>query len=155
MKIASARSVYEDSGRSLLRDEKLSEMLLRLDGNIQATHDEMRATGIVNECADCAVQGEGTCCSERTGHKCDMPLLLINLLLGRSLPAEPQSRDLCYFLSNQGCVLRARPIICINFVCRRLRENIPHNVIVHLQQTAGEEMDLLFRIEEYVKLRVY
>ena len=61
-------------------------MLIQLDQNIEATQKEMAATGVADECADCAIQGEGTCCSERTGHKSDVTLLLINLLLGKPLP---------------------------------------------------------------------
>jgi hypothetical protein len=154
-KLALARSLYQKHGEDLLNDKKLSEMLLQLDTNIGATQDEMTATGVSDECSDCALHGAGTCCSERTGHKCDTTLLLLNLLLGRSLPGKPESRDQCYFLTSHGCVLRARPIICVNFVCRRLRENIPHDVIVHLQQTAGDEMDILFRVETYIKLMSY
>jgi len=131
-------------------------MLIQLDKNIGATQDEMAATGVADQCSDCAVHGEGTCCSERTGHKCDITLLLINLLIGKTLPDDAQSSnpDLCYFLTDRGCALRARPIICVNFVCPRLLENIPHKVIVRFQQTAGDEMDILFRIEEYVKRKM-
>ena len=150
--IALARSLYQQHGEDLLNDKTLSEMLLQFDTNIGATQDEMTAIGMADECSDCALHGEGTCCSERTGHKCDITLLLLNLLLGRSLPGKSQSHDQCYFLTSRGCVLRARPMICVNFVCQRLRENIPHDVIVHLQQTAGAEMDILFRVETYIKL---
>ena len=153
VKIALAHSVYKTHGLDMLNDRPLSEMLIELDHNIEATQKEMATTGIVDECADCAIQGEGTCCSERTGHKSDVTLLLINLLLGRSLPDKTQSADLCYFLTSSGCALRARPILCVNFVCSRLREKIPHKVMVHVQQTAGHELDVLFRIESYIKLR--
>jgi len=153
--IALARNLYQAHGEDLLNDKTLCGMLMQIDKNIGATQDEMTATGVADECSDCALRGEGTCCSERTGHKCDTTLLLLNLLLGRSLPEKPSSHDQCYFLASRGCVLRARPIICINFVCSRLREKIPHKVMVHLQQTAGAEMDILFRIEGYIKSRVY
>ena len=154
-KIALARSLYQRHSQDLLGDKALSEMLLQLDQKIEATQKEMAVTGIVDECADCAIQREGTCCSERTGHKSDVILLLINLLLGKPLPDKAQSTDLCYFLTKSGCALRARPILCVNFVCSRLREKIPHKVMIHLQQTAGYEMDILFGIESYLKLRVY
>ena len=154
-KIALARNLYQKHSQDLLSDKALSEMLIQLDQKIEATQKEMATTGVVAECADCAVQGEGTCCSERTGHKPDITLLLINLLIGKTLPDKAQSTDLCYFLTNRGCSLRARPILCVNFVCSRLREKIPHKVMVHLQQTAGYEMDILFGIEAHIKLMAY
>jgi hypothetical protein len=129
-------------------------MLLQLDKNIEVSKGEMAASGIVRECADCAVNGEGTCCSARTGQKSDSILLLVNLLLNNPLPEKEYNADLCYFLTGSGCSLRARPVICVNFVCSRIRENIPFQALIHLQQTIGIELDTLFMIEEYVKRKI-
>jgi hypothetical protein len=129
-------------------------MLSELDRNIETTQQEMELTGVVKECADCAVNGNGTCCGVRTGYKCDSILLLINLMLGRSLTFEPQDLHLCHFLTEKGCSLRARHIICVNYVCQRLRRNIPHNTLIKLQATAGNEMDSLFKLEEYTKTKI-
>jgi hypothetical protein len=146
--------LHKTFGGTLLRDSKLKDMLSSLDRNIEATQREMVSAGVAKECADCAVSGDGTCCGTRTGHKCDGVLLLINLLLGRSLPLKPHYSDLCYFLTGKGCSLRARHIICVNFVCQRLRQKIPHSELVRLQQIAGSEMDMLFTLEEYIKKKL-
>jgi hypothetical protein len=153
-RIASALLLQKIFGRSLMEDEKLKSLLSRLDQDIEATQRGMLSTGVMMECADCAVNGEGTCCGKHTGHKCDGVLLLINLLLGRSLPARPYYHDLCYFLTEEGCSLRARHIICVNYVCRRLRKNIPHNILIRLQEIAGPEMDTLFIVEEHIKKKL-
>jgi hypothetical protein len=129
-------------------------MLSELDRNIETTQQEIELAGVVKECADCAVNGNGTCCGVRTGYKCDSILLLINLMLGRSLLFEPTSRHLCHFLTGNGCSLRARHIICVNYVCQRLRRNIPHDILIQLQAIAGNEMDSLFKLEEYIKTKI-
>lgn len=133
--IVLAYQLYQEFGQALLQDEKLQALLLRLDQNIEAAHKEMLAIGVVKECADCAVNGDGTCCGRRTGYKCDSILLLINLLLGKSLPIKPQDSKLCYFLTEEGCLLRARHVICVNYLCQRLRKNIPHDRLICLQVT--------------------
>lgn len=138
----------------LLLDEEIKTLLIRLDQNIGDTQKEMIVTGVVQECADCAVRGEGTCCGIRTGYKNDNILLLINLLLGKSLTSKAHYPDRCFFLTERGCSLRARHVICVNFVCRRIRINVQHEKLVHLQETAGKELNTLFMLEEYIKKKI-
>lgn len=140
--------------QALLQDEKLQALLLRLGQQIEAAHKEMLAIGVVKECADCAVNGDETCCGKRTGYKCDSILLLINLLLGKSLPIKTQDRHFCYFLTKEGCLLSARHVICVNYLCQRLRKNIPHKRLFRLQVITGEELNTLFVIEEYIKKKI-
>ena len=150
-KITFARYLQRTIGQFLLQEEEFMNLLHRLDQKIEATQKEMSETGVVKECADCAVNGEETCCGESTGHKCDSILLFINLLLGRSLPTKAENNHLCFFLTKHGCILRARPVICVNYICNRLRSNIPHKKLVQLQEIAGEELYTLFLLEEYIK----
>jgi hypothetical protein len=138
-------------GQTLLQDEKVLKLLSQLGQSIENTQKEMINTGIVKECADCAVNVEGTCCGKRTGYKYDSVLLLINLLLGKSLPVKLQDPNLCYFLTEEGCILRSRHVICVNFLCQRLYKNIQHNKLIRLQEIAGYELNTLFIIEEYIK----
>lgn len=135
-------------------DGKLRDMLLQLDNHIAASKKEMAASGVTAECADCAVRGEGTCCSARTGLKCDNILLLVNLLMNNPLPSKEMSTDLCYFLTGRGCSLKARPVICVNFVCGRIRDSIPFQSLIHLQKTIGTELDMLMRVEDHIKRKL-
>lgn len=137
-----------------MQDREVCTLLAGLDLHIAATQSAMVRSGIVKECADCAVNGEGTCCSVRTGHKCGNVLLLVNLLLGKTLPLEPADIHLCHFLTKQGCALRARHVICVNFVCQRLREVLPHNSLCDVQDIAGGEIDTLFVLEECIKKKI-
>ena len=152
--IVLAYQLYQEFGQASLQDENLQALLLRLDQQIEAAHKEMLAIGVVKECADCAVNGDKTCCGKRTGYKCDSILLLINLLLGKSLPIKQQDHHFCYFLTKEGCLLSARHVICVNYLCQRLRKNIPHERLIRLQVIAGEELNTLFVIEEYIKKKI-
>ena len=137
-----------------MQDGEVYALLGRLDLHIEATQNAMVRTGIGKECADCAGEGEGTCCGVRTGYKYGGILLLINLLLGKTLPTEPADINLCHFLTKQGCSLRARHVICVNFVCQRLRDVIPHTVLCNVQAIAAREIDTLFVLEECIKKKM-
>ncbi|HMK56869.1 MAG TPA: hypothetical protein VK448_09560, partial [Dissulfurispiraceae bacterium] len=135
-------------------DEEVGALLQELDLRIGATQNAMSSAGIVRECADCAGNDQGTCCGVRTGYKSGSVLLLINLLLGRSLPSGPSDTSLCYFLTERGCALRARHVICVNFICQRLKDAIPHDALCKVQEIAGREIDILFTLEECVNKKM-
>jgi len=149
-----AYHLHKIFSHTLLQDEKLRTLLMQLDQNIEATQKQMVAAGIVKECADCAVNGDGTCCGKRTGYKYDSIILLINLLLGKTIPLQSQDPHACYFLTQEGCILRARHVICVNFVCPRLRNNIQQEILIQVQDVAGQELDTLFLVEEYIKKKI-
>ena len=149
--IVSAQEIHRTFGETLRRDMELCVLLQKLSEKIESTKEAMLSTGIVRECADCAKNGEGTCCSARTASKCSSILILINLLLGITPVTQTSAPDLCALLTEKGCSLGARPVICVNFTCPRLRENIPHEEIIRVQEIAGEELDALFIVEEYIK----
>lgn len=141
-------------GHALLQDEKVRALLVQLDQNIEATQKALVAGGIIRECADCAVNGDGTCCGKRTGYKYDSVILLVNLLLGKTIPLQSQDPHACYFLTQEGCILRARHVICVNFLCPRLRRNIQQEMLIQVQDVAGQELDTLFLVEEYIKKKI-
>ncbi len=146
-----AENLYKTLVSHLHQDKTFLSLLKKLDKSIEATQKEMHLTGVTDECADCALHGEGTCCGYRTGYKCDSILLLINLFLGRPISMQSNNSEKCFFLTDNGCFLRARPVICVNFVCGRLRNKFPHKQLVHIQEVAGKEIDALFVVEEYIK----
>ena len=137
-----------------MQDIEVCSLLGGLNRHIETTQRAMVNAGIVKECADCAMNGEGTCCGIRTGYKCGSVLLLVNLLLGRTLPSVPADSHLCHFLAKHGCALRARHVICVNFLCQRLRDVFPHNILCNVQEISGCEIDTLFVLEECIKKRI-
>jgi hypothetical protein len=149
-----AYHLHKIFSHALLQDEKARALLVQLDQNIEATQKEMVAVGIVRECTDCAVNGDGTCCGKRTGYKYDGIILLVNLLLGKTIPLQSQDPRACYFLTQEGCVLRARHVICVNFLCPRLSKNIQQKMLIQVQDVAGQELDTLFHVEEYIKKKI-
>jgi len=149
-KIALAYHLQEDFGQALLQNKEVRDLLLQLNQNVELTWNEMDSVGIVRECRDCAVK-EGSCCGTGMENNYDEVLLLINLLLGRTLPRQAYDSNSCYFLGENGCLLRAREVICVNYLCGRIYRNIQRESLIHLQKTAGKELISLFMLEQHIK----
>ncbi len=45
-------------------------------------------------------------------------------------------------------------MICMNFLCQRLRDVFPHDILCNVQEIAGCEIDTLFVLEECIKKRI-
>lgn len=153
-KIALAYDLQSHYGQFLLQDEKIKTLLIQLDENVEATWKEMEIIGVVKECTECALNGGGSCCGAGMEKNYDSVLLFINLMLGKILPSEGYDSHSCYFLSGQGCVLRARQVICVNYLCQRISKNIQQDKLIRLQKIAGEELKTLFLLEEYIKKKI-
>jgi hypothetical protein len=152
-KIELAYQLQANFGHDLLQDNEIRSRLLHLDQNIEATWKEMVSIGIVRECRDCAIK-EGSCCGSGMENSYDEVLLLINLLLGRTLPSQAYDTTSCYFLGENGCLLRAREVICVNYLCQRISRSIQKEKLIHLQKIAGDELNSLFMLEQHIKKKI-
>jgi len=150
-KIVWAEACYQDSGEQILADRTVVALLDKIKRAIQASHEEMMHTGMVALCKECEMEEGGSCCGAGMEDKYDGRLLLINLLLGISLPKARRDPKSCFFLGEKGCLLQARHVICINYVCRKITDQINSKKIHALNEKEGEEINLLFLLHEQVK----
>ncbi len=150
-KVRWAKSLYEGYGGLLLSDVRLSRYLKEYRRTIQDTWEVMRQVGVTAECTDCAIKDGGSCCGIGIENRFDTALLLLNLLLGSSLPERREDPDGCWFLGKNGCTIYARHVICINYICRRLETNISASGLDLLHEKIAREADAAFVTEEYIK----
>ncbi len=150
-KIAWAKGLYDAWGPELLADSRLSGLLAGYREAIDETWKVMAEIGVVAECTDCATNDGGSCCGKGIEDKFDTVCLLVNLLMGCSLPAGRMDPAGCYFLGEGGCTLRARHVICINYLCRRLQARVDPDALKMLQARIARESDAGFMVEEYIK----
>jgi hypothetical protein len=153
-KIALAYQLYSNYVQDLLEDKKILAMINQLGESIDATRREMDSIGVIRECTDCAINGGGSCCGSSMERMYDETVLLINLLLGNDLPEHAYEPNSCYFLSETGCTLKARDVICVNYLCDRIYKSVGRQRLIHLQKTAGEELKSLFVLEEGIKNKI-
>jgi hypothetical protein len=118
---------------------------------VVASHQEMAATGMVEICRRCEEEEGGSCCGAGLENRSDGWLLLTNLLLGCSLPAAAHDAESCYFLGPNGCRLTARHTICVNYVCRKITDQLSPGALARLREREGEELQCLFLLVERIK----
>jgi hypothetical protein len=153
-KIAWAETRHREVMDELLRDREIAELLDELRGAIHASHKEMAEAGVENECRNCEERDGGPCCGAGLENRYDAPLLLINLLLGVKLPREVYDPSSCFFLGAQGCLLLARHVICVNYLCKKITDHIDAEKIAALREKEGVELERLFHLHERIKKKM-
>jgi hypothetical protein len=150
-KIAWARCRYERFGEALLRDQEIAGLLGKVREAAAASRKEMARSGIMEICRQCDREEGGSCCGAGIENRYDAWLLLINRLLGVHLPKERCRPDACYLSGENGCLLVARHIICINYLCKRVTDQIDPHGIAALREKEGAEVMALFILHERIK----
>lgn len=150
-KIAWAQSCYQSGGGFFLKDEKIGGLLVEFKTAVKASEHKMETTGVVDLCRECDQEEGGSCCGKGLENRYDAWLLLINMLLGVDLPQERRQADGCFFLGEKGCLLMARHVICINYMCKKITNNIKPFALNALREMEGEEINCLFTLHEQIK----
>jgi len=150
-KIDWAEDYYERFSGPLMQDEAIVHYLTRLEDAMQVSHKEMGEIGVLGICRDCEKNGGGSCCGAGLENKYDGWLLLINLLLDVRLPKKRHHKESCFFLGETGCLLKARHVICVNYLCKKITDQINPHTLKALREKEGIELDVLFRLNERLK----
>jgi hypothetical protein len=153
-KIEQTHELYSACGDSLRQNRSVRTLLNTLQECIENTKDSMLKFGVVAECKHCEEQEGGSCCGTGIENKYDVELLLVNLLLEASLRDQQPGQNSCYFLGEKGCTLRARHVLCVNYICEKLQKKLTREQLIELQTCAGEELDTLFILHEVIKKRL-
>jgi len=150
-KIDRAEEYYQRFRGHLLKDRSIVELLHKLENAIHASHIEMTGAGIAKICRKCEQEEGGSCCGAGLENKYDWELLLINLLLDVNLPQKRHDPEGCFFLGETGCLLQARHVICINYVCKKITDLVDPQKLHKLREKEGEELNTLFLLHERIK----
>lgn len=145
-KILWAEEIFQDTDFTHLAEE-----LEKLKEAIERSRTVMNEKGIFKACSEC---GDKSCCGEGIEQRFDATILILNLLLGVKLPHKREIKHGCFFLSNRGCKLKVREIICINYLCKKIYEEVEIDDIIEVQRICGEEIDLIFRLSEEIKRKI-
>ncbi len=150
-RISWAEFCFEEGGTSFLKDEKIAVLLSDFKLAANASRKQMNNSGVVALCRQCDQEEGGSCCGRGLEDRYDAWLLLINRLLGVSLPVKRQQADGCLFLGKKGCLLKARHVICINYVCKKITSSVQPSILNGLREVEGREIEALFELNEQVK----
>lgn len=150
-KIAETLELFSHWGEALKADSSIRSLLERVDRKVAASGQAMLDFGIVASCRHCEEEEGGSCCGAGIEQKYTPLILLINLLLGETLPEARLQADSCFFLSERGCSLKLRHVLCVNYLCLGIQRMLGVDDLRRLQQITGEEMEAGFIVHEAVK----
>ena len=153
-KAAWANECFDREAGRLLHDQSLAELLEALKNAVHRSRERMLCTGVVALCRECEEKEGGSCCGAGLEKHYSAMLLLINRLLGVILPSQREDPSSCFFLSSSGCRLVARHVLCINYLCYKITSRTKPEQLASLREAEGEEILLLFRVNEKLKRRL-
>ncbi|HID43879.1 MAG TPA: hypothetical protein EYP30_08960 [Archaeoglobaceae archaeon] len=143
-------SIHSKFGERILSENNIRREIEELKCRISSTKKVMDELGVTEECRKCASR-TGSCCGKGIENRYSEAILLINLMLGVKLPMERET-DGCFFLGEKGCKLIAREVLCVNYLCDKITQNIELDRLIKLQNVAGEELDKLFQLINKINL---
>ncbi len=146
-----ARDVFQEFGKDILKDSNIDRLIRQLKEASLASREEMAQTGIVEICTRCDQLEGGSCCGAGLENRYDGWLLLINLLLGVDIPKKRYDRKSCFLLSENGCLLVSRHVICINYLCGKITRSIPPEQLQEMREREGKELEILFLLKETLR----
>jgi hypothetical protein len=149
-KITWAETQLRQYGEQLRADAITAELLERLLPATEACRQAMADTGIVELCATCERDEGGSCCGAGLENRYDGVTLLVNLLLGAELPDRRRDPASCFFLGADGCLLTARDVICVNFICQKIADEVSPQQLGPLREREGIELETLFALHARV-----
>jgi len=150
-KITWAETRYIEIRDQFLGDERIADHLKIFKEAARASHGEMVASGVVDECKACEETEGGSCCGAGLENRYSTVLILINLLLGEKIPHKRLYPSACFFLGPQGCRLLARHVICVNYLCKKITDRIDPVKMAALREKEGAELKYLFLLNERIK----
>lgn len=150
-KICTANEFFARWGAELGHDPAVKRLLRQLRSDLAASTNATQELGVIAACKYCDEQEGGSCCGAGIENRYSSVLLLINLLLGVTLPVKRYSLGSCYFLGDRGCLLHARQVICVNYLCTKVQNILLTDDLIKLQTVNGAELDTMFLLHERIK----
>ena len=150
-RITWAGNALDSFGPALEADPETVSLAARFGDARRASRREPASADIAARCGLCDREEGGSCCGAGIELNYDGWLLLINLFLGIRLPRRRARPGGCFFLGEDGCVLAARHVLCINYLCRAASEKAAAAALLALRGREGLEIEILFRLNEHIK----
>lgn len=132
------------------KKDEIESLIDSLRKIILDTENERAKIGMTEICSKCGEQSI-PCCGSGIENKYSPELLLINIMMGANLLNDNTQSDRCYFLGMKGCILLARDVFCINYICEKIRDRLQPIKLKELREMEGKQLILQFQLEEKLK----
>lgn len=150
-KLQNAHRLHREFGARLAADREIREQLTKLLRLREEVAEAMRCMGLPELCAECGSRTAGGCCSAMMANESDSMLLLINLSAGFEVSPKRDDDFECCFLGPDGCSLKFKPFLCLNYLCRRIQTESTPEQLARLQGATSEFLGQILILEELIR----
>lgn len=116
-----AQQLHRQDGEALLGLPLIRQGLDGMEQKAGMLQDQMAGMDLAPLCTQCSLKSGGGCCSLFMADENDAVLLLINLLAGYPVAIQKDDGHECYLLGPLGCILRFKPMFCLNYNCQAIK----------------------------------
>ncbi|BAU23440.1 hypothetical protein THC_1059 [Caldimicrobium thiodismutans] len=150
-KFTIAEDLFSSWKDHFLKQEDFLNLLKEYEQAVLNSNSIMEKIKSFEECYICSVIDKKGCCKAGLENEVTINILLINMFLNKEIPLEREVSGRCFFVGPKGCKIFARPYLCREFFCKRLKEKFREEEYIKLTQAIAEELTLLYRLCEYIK----
>ena len=149
--IQKAKELYLLYGSDILKDKKYSSLLKDLEAAIEDSWKLMKDLGVVDICSECAGEKAGGCCHFGIETCYTNMIILMNLLLGVTIPEKRKFANNCLFVGEYGCLLKVRFKTCIHHLCPKLKKSLNEYDLFRLRAVNNYEIKLCVQAESAIR----
>jgi hypothetical protein len=147
VKLALAGELHALYGARLTATPRIISLFGRIEEGAAGLGQAMEAMTMAALCQRCGNRPAGGCCSLEMANETDAILLLANMLMGVAVVVQREDGRECSFLGPRGCILRLKPIFCLNYNCAGIRTANPPAALAVLERASGRLLTLQTELE--------
>jgi len=146
-RLAVAQRLHAELGPELAANGAFSRMLAQAEVLEKELARTMAGLELGALCTACGVKVGGGCCSSFMVGENDAMQLLLNLMAEVPVAILREDEECC-FLGERGCLLRFKPMFCLNYNCRQIRDGAGMARMQGLEQAAGRLLQQQYGLEQ-------
>jgi len=146
-----AAELFHPWKEHFLKNKEFKALLTEYSKAVETSNEIMERIKSFEECYICSVIDKKGCCKAGLENEVTVNIILINWFLGKEMPKDREVPGRCFFVGEKGCKIFARPYLCREFFCRRLKEKFSEEEYILVTQAISHELTLLYQLCGYIK----
>jgi len=146
-RLAVAQKLHADLAQELAANGAFVRMLAQAEVLEKELAQTMASLELGVLCTACGAKVGGGCCSRFMAGENDAVQLLLNLMAGVPVAILREDGECC-FLGERGCLLRFKPMFCLNYNCQQIRDGAGMVRMQGLEQAAGRLLQQQYGLEQ-------
>jgi hypothetical protein len=149
-KINRAHLLYDQIREELVGDDDFVREFNKLKKLQAQLVEVMSGLNLGVLCSACGSQDGGGCCSAYMSAENDVVQLLFNLVAGIEVASQHSDGAECCFLGERGCMLLFKPMFCLNYNCRQIKDASSFEQMAELEQAGASLLRQQYLQEQVV-----